>query len=175
MRSRKAVVLGALLGLGMASCAGLWLVADRLLGGPDHGFAFETGLGWPEAARVVSYGDDKSGWPGGDGEEYLVFETDGLTIARWLEGPPPWRSGRWNQGPVPVEIGIHVRFHTTGVSVSGSDYGGGDPELLGLLRSREVWYAARERESFPGNRYRQGDIVIIDPRSKRVWWANWKA
>jgi hypothetical protein len=173
-RKRKVVALSVLLAAGTASCAGLWLVTDRIWGGPDHGFAFETGLGWPEAARVVFYGDSRSGWSGGDGETYLVFEADGPTIAKWLEGPPPWRAGRWHRGPVPVAIGSNVSFHTTGVFVRGSDYGEGNPDLLDLLTSGEVWYAARERESFPGKPYRQGDLVIIDPRSNRVWWTSWK-
>jgi hypothetical protein len=136
---------------------GLLLVSGHLLNRPDHGFRSGTDLDWPETARVLSYGNSYGGLCG-DGEKHLVFETDDTTIARWLAGPPPWHAERWERGPVPEEIGRHC------------DYRGASAPL----DSHEVWYVARARESFEQNPYRQRDLVVIDPLSKRVWWFNWK-
>ncbi len=71
--------------------AGLWLLAGRRWSGPDHGFGFDTGLGWPENATVLSYGNSYGGLCG-DGEKHLVFEVDETTIAGWLAGTPPWHA-----------------------------------------------------------------------------------
>jgi hypothetical protein len=152
----------------LALCAGLWQL-DHLWHGPDHGFSWYTGLDWPQTARVLSYGNSYGGLCG-DGEEHLVFETDETTIARWLSGPPPWQAGRWERGPVPREIGRHCDFPEIG----GPRRASADPDLVAPLDSQEVWYVARERESFEHNPYRQGDLIVLDPRCKKVWWSRWK-
>lgn len=52
--------------------------------------------------------------------------------------------------------------------------GSGSREASAPLHSDEVWYVARAWEWFEQNLYRQGDLLVIDPQSKRVWWPNGK-
>ncbi len=141
--------------------------------GPGLGFRHYTGLVWPPGARVIRSANSHGGFHG-DGEYFLVVEVDDAIIKEWLAGRAPW--GEWTQGPVPGSIGTYTRFGGPGVSYGGPMNGRqqyhGDEELVQLLGSDQVWYAARERGD-DHLRWHNGDLLIIDGRSRRVWLSAW--
>ncbi len=150
-----------------------WAMGILTHPGSRLGFRFYTGLWWPSNARVIARGDDHGGFHG-DGEFYVVFETDEQTIQKWLSGSAPWGQ-EWEQGPVPGEIGFHCSFGTLGASwstVNGESRYRGDEELVRLFSSNQTWYAARERGS-SSLRWHNGDLFIVDPQAKTVWFCVW--
>jgi hypothetical protein len=54
------------------------------------------------------------------------------------------------------------------------DYSHGPAEVLEVLRSPRLWYAARNRCPSPDLPYHSGSLVIIDPESGKVWYSDWK-
>ena len=127
---------------------------------PAVEFTKYTKLQWPESAMVVTAGDDHGGWHG-DGEFYLVFETDKETLVRWLAQKPPWGGTEWKSGPVPDDISGHC---FTAVS-NGSDYHQG-------LVNRHVRYCAHDFK-FADMPWHNGKLLAIDPNAGRVflsWW-----
>ena len=132
---------------------------------PRHGTVLAGG------ARVVRSGDSHGGFQG-EGEFYLVFRVDGATIRRWLSGAAPGGGG-WLRGPVPGKVGFHTTFgyEPTGFRMPGSSYTGRG-ELVRLLGSGEIWYAAwgRGHDSMP---WHNGDLLIVDPRTRLVWFSVW--
>ncbi len=174
MASRKSIAALALLAL--IAFTTYWCAFRVTTGGSGSRlhFADSTGLAWPPNGSLVRSVDSHGGFLG-DGEFYVVFDADEATIQKWLEGPAPW-GGNWRHGPIPGEAGIHCSFGTSGVSWGGvvgkpSSYSG-DKELVDLLSSTSVIFAARERccASLP---WHNGNLLIIDPGSRRVWLSVW--
>jgi len=142
---------------------------------PGGDFTLSTGLEWPATASVISVDDTHGGFLG-DGEFHIIFDTDRATLEKWLAESPPWEQHNWKSGPVPNEIRYCCSFGLGGVS-SRSYNGGpieyaGDTELLRVLSSNQIWYAAKERccESL---RWSNGNLLIIDFVNNRVWLCNW--
>ncbi len=125
--------------------------------GSRLGFRFYTGLWWPSNARVIARGDDHGGFHG-DGEFYVVIETDEQTIQKWLSGSAPWGQ-ECEHGPVPDEISYHCSFGDYSVSWR-------------TFNSNQVWYAAKER-CCSSLRWHNGDLFIVDPQAKTVWFCVW--
>lgn len=171
-RSRR---IAALVAVVAAASAVIWFAYRIATDGPGPrlGFRNYTGLRWPAEARVVRSADSHGGFHG-DGEYFLVFDTDPATLTRWLSGPAPW--GDWHSGPIPGEIGSHCIFGSAGVTwgtpAAGPGRYCGDEELVRLLGSARVWYSARERGD-SSLRWHNGDLLIIDPEAGRVWLSVW--
>jgi hypothetical protein len=127
-------------------------------------FSSTTGLFCAKPAKVLSTGSDYGGFTG-DGEFHLILECDPGTIERWLADHPFWGDSQWQRGPVPREIGFHCTF---GNSASIGCCG----EIQEVFNSSRVWYAARNR--CPTMPYHQGNLVVVDPESGRVWYSDWK-
>ncbi|HTE19503.1 MAG TPA: hypothetical protein VK689_14130 [Armatimonadota bacterium] len=160
-----AVLALFLLGLGM-------FVSHRR--SPNEQFRQATGLKWPETARLVARDDDHGGIMG-EGEFYLILQADAATLGKWLAGPAPWAAS-WKRGPVPGELGFHCGFGTEGVGW-GSTNGAppeytGDARLIRVLGSKDVWYAERNR-CCDGMEWHNGDLLVLDPQSGKVWLAVW--
>ena len=141
---------------------------------PSREFTQFTGLEWPSAASIVSVADDHGGFIG-DGEFHIVFDADRETLERWLAESPPWDQTEWKPGPVPGEIGFHCTFGLGGIG-TGTTHGGqslyfGNPELVQLLSSRQIRYAA---DSHCGDScWHNGALLVIDPTNSRVWLSQW--
>lgn len=139
----------------------------------ESDFKHYTGFDWPESARVVSAGEVRFEFLG-DGEYYLVFDTDAETISQWLKQPTPWGETEWQQGPVPAEIPRFFNFGVSGMSAPtlGADAAGPieASQVERLLDSPEVRYAARQRAK---NSWNNGEILLLDPVQDRVWYSRW--
>ncbi len=142
---------------------------------PKIVFERETGFMWPASSKVISAGDDHGGFVG-DGEFHLVLQVDDETVADLLETPPATPLSNWQIGPVPTEIGFHCSFGTQGVSAMSINGGplhySGDPELENVLGSDAIMYSANERccETIE---WHNGILLIVDPRSNKVWLSIW--
>lgn len=140
---------------------------------PESDFKHYTGFDWPESARVVSAGEVRLEFLG-DGEYYLVFDTDAETISHWLKQPTPWGETEWQQGPLPAEIPRFFTFGVSGMSTSilGTEAAGPieASQIERLLDSPEVRYAARQRAK---NSWNNGEILLLDPVQNRVWYSRW--
>lgn len=154
----------------------LWLarlVAINIISDPGFRFWRHTGLEFPAEARILHEGDSHGGFHG-DGEYYLAFEVDAAIIQKWLASRAPW--GDWQRGPVPGEIGYHCGFGGSGVSWGGPLNGpqtySGDEQLVKLFSSDRVWYSARERGD-SRLRWHNGNLIVIDVRSRRIWLSVW--
>lgn len=140
---------------------------------PGSDFKHYTGFDWPESARVVSAGEVRLEFLG-DGEYYLVFDTDAETISHWLKQPTPWGETDWQQGPVQTEIPRFFKFGVSGMSapVLGNEAAGpiAASQIERLLDAPEVRYAARQRAK---NSWNNGEILLLDPVQNRVWYSRW--
>lgn len=143
---------------------------------PEALFSQYTGLEWPATATIVSTGDGHRGMFNNEGEFHLVFDTDLATLDEWLAEPPPWQQSQWKRGPVPTEIGFHCNFGSDGVAAVSdegktSEYSG-DPQLVQLLGSNRIWYAAHER-CCKSLRWHNGSLLVIDLKNNRGWLSVW--
>jgi hypothetical protein len=140
-------------------------------------FSLTTGLFCAKPAKVITTGSDYGGFPA-DGEFYLILECDSGTIQRWLADRPFWGRSQWRRGPVPPEIGFHCQFGSSEsmgcctLADGSKEYSGGSAEIREVLSSPRVWYAARDR--CPTIPYHQGNLLVVDPESGRVWYSDWK-
>lgn len=142
---------------------------------PDQEFTKFTGLAWPDGATVIA-ADTPYSAPFGEGEFYLIFETNSEVIKDWLSKPPPWEAGIWKYGPIPPEIGLHITLGTSGVGIQGngslSTYFG-DEQLVQLLNSRNNLYAINERCCNGNPGFNNGNLLIIEPGLNKVWLVIW--
>ncbi|MEQ8854929.1 hypothetical protein [Gimesia sp.] len=140
---------------------------------PESDFKHYTGFDWPGLARVVSAGEVRLEFLG-DGEYYLVFDTDAETILHWLKQPTPWGETDWQQGPVPAEIPRLFGFGVSEMSAPVLETEAAGPieasQIESLLDSPEVRYAARQRAK---NSWNNGEILLLDPVQNRVWYSRW--
>jgi len=141
------------------------LVPDKFLEAvtdSEGGFTRSTGLSWPKSARIIRTGDDHGGFHG-DGEFYLVFDTDQETIERWLSGRAPWGAEKWRNGPVPSEIAGHCAFGE-GMRRSG--------EVAQAFDKKSVVFVAKPRGP-GGTPWHNGDLMVVDRVGNRVWVSHW--
>ncbi|QDT29356.1 hypothetical protein Enr10x_47080 [Gimesia panareensis] len=140
---------------------------------PGQDFTLYTGFDWPELAQVVTAGEVRLEFLG-DGEYYLVFDTDAGTLARWLQQPVPWGQTAWEQGPVSEEIPRYFGFGVIGMSAPPAgvvtEEAIGEEQIQQALSSPETRYVARQRGQDSWN---NGEILLLDPRHNRVWYSRW--
>ncbi|QDV20178.1 hypothetical protein Pan153_48500 [Gimesia panareensis] len=140
---------------------------------PGQDFTLYTGFAWPESARVVTAGEVRLEFLG-DGEYYLVFDTDADTLARWLQQLVPWNQSTWQEGPVSEEIPRYFGFGVTGMSAPSAgvvtEEAIGEEQIQQALSSPETRYVARQRGQDSWN---NGEILLLDPRHNRVWYSRW--
>ncbi len=132
-------------------------------------FTKNTGITWPDSARDVHF-DQKRDNFFGDGETYVVFALPADIMMSWLESSPPWDAKKWSRGPILRELQLYCTFGYDRPSTRTADEGAS--ELLTILNSEEVRYAARSR-SVSSNPWYNGDILIVDPRAGVVRWSSW--
>ena len=142
---------------------------------PQTVFERETGFAWPAKSEVISSGDDHGGFVG-DGEFHIVLQVEEETVTKLLHAQPAAPLSNWQTGPVPTEIGFHCRFGTNGVSAmsvnGGPTHYSGNPELEDVFGSDSIMYSAHERccESLE---WHNGTLLIVDPRTNKVWLSVW--
>lgn len=140
---------------------------------PESDFKHYTGFDWPGLARVVSAGEVRLEFLG-DGEYYLVFDTDAETISHWLKQPAPWGETDWQQGPVSAEIPRFFNFGVSGMNAPVLETETAGPieasQIERLIDSPEVRYTARQRAK---NSWNNGEILLLDPVQHRVWYSRW--
>lgn len=161
----------------LADAEPLEFKSGPLIEDPETGFTQITGLEWPENPEVITLADTHDGFLG-DGEFYLIFRTDKETLEEWLSNPPPWENEEWKLGPVPPEIGSHASFGK-GSMIIGSVGDGpyqyeSEGELVDLLKSDKIWYVVKERCCGRDSLYfHNGELLIIDLETQRVWLSSW--
>jgi hypothetical protein len=114
----------------------------------------------------------------GDGEFYVTFSVPPEVLKTWMRSDAPWVEKTWLRGPIPVEAGCYCGFgyqsprgwQTT--DGGSKEYRGGDPEILAVLMSRDVWYAGRDRGP-EGNPWHNGDLLILDPKTGVIRYCSW--
>ncbi len=137
-------------------------------------FTAETDISVGEDWRLLDSGDEHGGWAG-DGETYFIFHVPTHAIDVILASKSPW-SETWTQGPVPHETGFHCSFGTGGVGYGSVDGGPheywGEPKLVTLLSSQDIYYDAKER-CCDSIRWHNGHLLVIDPASSTIWLSIW--
>ncbi|MBN1933613.1 MAG: hypothetical protein JW934_03050, partial [Anaerolineae bacterium] len=84
----------------------------------------------------------------------------------------------WKSGPVPPEIGCNASFGigSAGIGKVGNDpykYWG-DEQLINLLNSNKILFLANERCCGRNSLYfHNGELLIIDVDSQKVWFSSW--
>src|SRR4051812_612026 len=132
MRFTLRTLLFVILIICFVVAAARWLTSDSAF------FLRATGYHIPPSAKIISSGDTHGGFHG-DGESYIVLETDRETLDDWIRGTPPWGVASWQTGPVPTEIGFHCAFGSSGVTAVSTNGGParyfGDAQLEQVLGS----------------------------------------
>lgn len=149
----------------------------KTIDNPGAEFSQITGLEWPKYTKVITVADTHGGFIG-DGEFYLIFDTDREILEKWLSNPPPWKIDEWKSGPVPPEIGSHVSFGKDGIMIGSVGDGpyqyGSKGELVDLLKSDKIWYVVKERCCGRDSLYfHNGELLIIDLDAQQVWFSSW--
>ncbi len=178
--SRIFTILIIVTGLPILACFRFDEIPDQYretVENPDIEFTQLTDLEWPKNTRVITVADTHGGFFG-DGEFYLVFDSDQEILEEWLSNTPPWEVDKWKSGPVPPEIGAKASFGTEGVGTSSANGGPteywGDEQLIQLLNSDSILYAAKERCCGPESLYfHNGNLLIIDLEAQMVWLSVW--
>jgi hypothetical protein len=140
-------------------------------------FTQNTGLPWPRDVRDVTFAENRVPLLG-DGLFYVVFTVPPSLIDHWVLSEPPWGSPEWQRGPIPPEIGWNCGFGFTAPTVRQAtpngpqEYSGGDPQILAILTSPDIWFAARDRGP-ANNPWHNGDLLILDPKTDVVRYCNW--
>lgn len=141
-------------------------------------FNQETGITWPESASDIRF-DEKRLPLLGDGEFYIVFNVPPEVLRTWLRSDAPWGEKAWTQGPIPAEIGTNCAFGYQGLRSyraredGQNEYSNGDPEIIAVMTSKDVWYAARARGPSKQQPWYNGDLLILDPRTCVVRYCRW--
>jgi hypothetical protein len=141
-------------------------------------FTRDTGIAWPGSASDIRFDENRVGLLG-DGTFYIVFTVSPDMLKAWLAAPPPWGGKRWLPGPIPADVGCHCGFgferpHGWSENKDGSrEYSGGAPEILKILNSTSVRYAARDRSRAGSSPWYNGDLLIIDPKTGVVRYCSW--
>ena len=144
---------------------------------PEQVFERATGYRWPSNANIISTGNTGLVT---DGEFHVVFSVDETTISQWLRVQPAAPVSNWQSGPVPTEIGFHCAFgserglYLTRDNPNEKMHYAGDPELVDLVSSDEIVYCAHERR-YGANPipWHNGTLLIVDPRTNKVWLSIW--
>jgi hypothetical protein len=140
-------------------------------------FTRGTGIAWPEAAGDIHFDEQRAPFFG-DGQFYVVFCVPPDVLRKWLDLNAPWGMSQWTPGPVSVEAGCHCGFGHRGpggwqqIEGGPKQYSGGDPEILAILNSKDIRWAARDRGP-QRNPWYNGDLLILDPQTNTVRYCCW--
>jgi hypothetical protein len=149
----------------------LGVIALNSRSGPSWIVQKYTGVQLPSEYSIVTRGDSRGGMHG-NGELWLVLRVAPATATAWLEAPVFDGAAQWHRGPVPFDIGVHCRFGQT-IRAVGDDriteYDG-DPRVVKLLSSHEIFYSALTPGKPP---WHTGRIIIIDKASRTAWISVW--
>ena len=115
-----------------------------------------------------------------EGEFSIVFKTSDTQIKSWLKGNPPWNNRSWHRGKIPVNIGLACQFNfpdrVWGAGPDDSDMAYyGDKSLVKLLSDTTNYYSYVE-DCCPGKkglRFHDGRLLIIQPRTKMIYYSVW--
>jgi hypothetical protein len=140
-------------------------------------FSTRTGIAWPDGARDVRFDENRAPLLG-DGVFYIVFTVPSHVMKGWLDAAGPWGTKEWSRGPIPVEVACHCGFGHR--SPDGwrqtedglEEYSGGAPEILAVLESEHVRYAALDRGA-AGKPWYNGELLILDPTTGIVRYCRW--
>jgi len=139
-------------------------------------FQKRTGLQFSDVAQNIKETDTY--FPH-EGEYSIVFKTTQSQIDSWLKGNPPWGNLHWRIGQIPHEVGMQCQFNFSDrVGVSSYSDGrkvySGDKELENLLNDTTNYYVFRE-DCCPENglRFHDGALLIVQPRTKFVYYSKW--
>jgi hypothetical protein len=114
-----------------------------------------------------------------EGEYSIVFKTTQSQIEAWLKDSPPWNNKNWRTGQIPHGVGIACQFNFPGrVGVATTQDGrkiySGDKKLEQLLNDTTNNYVYREDCCSDDQlRFRDGALLIIQPKTKMVYYSNW--
>ena len=115
-----------------------------------------------------------------EGEFSIVFKTSESQINSWLSGKPPWNNIKWHKGQIPHKLGVSVKFNFAdrvglGIYDNGESIYLGDKDLVKLLNDTTNYYSYVE-DCCPdqkGLRFHDGRLLILQPRTRMVYYAVW--
>lgn len=141
-------------------------------------FTVETGLAWPESAKIVSFGDDHGIVNmSSEGEFHIVFDTDQRTIDKFLNSElkapaPDEQFSEWKSGPVDPKISPYCGFDTMATYSTHARSTLSRQEIDDALDSKNIMYTASER-CCDNIEWHNGTLLIVDPVNNRVWLSSW--
>lgn len=128
--------------------------ARHLIWGKSLSFYMSTGLRMPQGAKIVADVEDYPSRESNEGEELLVFHIKPSQVADYL-ARAPWKEDVWHKGSIPGKFvasgGQIVRPYWT------------------------LWDSARLRYTAYGKNkgYYDGELLVIDPKTNRVFLLYW--
>ena len=141
-------------------------------------FEERTGLSVRDSISNIVETD---GYEFNEGEYSIVFKTTDSQIKSWVDDRPPWENNKWHRGQIPHGIGIAVKFNFPEGTGSSTDDRGitryeiGDENLIKLLNDTTNYYSYVE-DCCPKDkdlRFHDGRLLILQPRTKMIYYAVW--
>jgi hypothetical protein len=155
----------------------LILFASCFPDNPKKEFQQRTGLLISDSTFNV---DSRDTYFPHEGEYSIVFKTTESQIRKWLDTTPPWNNSTWLKGQIPHEIGIACQFNfPERVGVGGSQNDKrvyiGDKDLENLLNDTTNYYSYREDCCTDDSelRFHDGALLIIQPKTRMIYYSNW--
>ncbi len=115
-----------------------------------------------------------------EGEFSIVFKTNDTQIKSWQNSRPPWNNVKWHKGQIPHHIGIAVHFNFPegvgyGTDDNGKSFYDEDNDLTKLFNDTTNYYSYVEDccPDDPGLRFHDGRLLILQPRTRMVYYAVW--
>jgi hypothetical protein len=134
-----------------------------------------TGLEITDSIKILKETDT---YYASEGEWSINFTTNTKQINEWLSNNPPWSLKNWQRGEVEHQIGFHCRFgfdESVGMASSGDEsFYSGNKKIIDILSDSSNYYAYEERCCDDEDlRYHNGSLLIINPRTKTVYFSVW--
>jgi hypothetical protein len=117
-----------------------------------------------------------------EGEYSLVFNTTEKQINEWIKNKPPWNNKKWQKGPRPYNV-LNCNFGLggTGRYIKTDTKGNVDTvytnknKLFGFLTKDNFIYVSREFccPNDSNLRYHNGQLLILEVDSNKIWYSNW--
>lgn len=162
----------------MVLCTGWPYIDHTTLEEAKAEFTHETGLSWPESAKVVSFGDDHGiVYMSSEGEYHIVFDAEPETIDKLLNSEltapdPEWQFSEWQSGPVDPKISSHCGFDAIATYSTHAWSSIDEQEVEELFDRKDIMYTASER-CCDTIEWHNGTLLIVDPVKNRVWLSSW--
>lgn len=126
----------------------------HLMWGKSVLFYMSTGLRMPHDANIIA---NKENYPlpeSNEGETLLVFDIKPSQVANYL-ARAPWKEDVWHKGPIPDN------FVVSGAQIVRPYWT--------LWDSPWLWYTAYGKDKH----YWDGQLLVIDPKTNRVFLLEW--